>query len=108
LAKLLRAGELSALWVPDERHEAMRDLLRALKGREEVTKEIVRTARELFKQGTSWTQHGFWQALVDDIQMGDFATEWTVSQHDTRGLILEHGDDGIIRPGKSDGEAASR
>jgi len=28
---------------------------------------------------------GFWQALVDDIQMGDFATEWTVSQHDTRG-----------------------
>ena len=56
LAKLLRAGELSALWLRDERHEAMRDLLRALKGREEVTKEIVRTARELFKQGTSQTQ----------------------------------------------------
>jgi transposase len=26
LAKLLRAGELTAVWVPDERHEAMRDL----------------------------------------------------------------------------------
>src|SRR5439155_14108267 len=25
LAKLLRAGELTAVWVPDERHEAMRD-----------------------------------------------------------------------------------
>ena len=29
LAKLLRAGELTAVWVPDVRHEAMRDLSRA-------------------------------------------------------------------------------
>ena len=29
LAKLSRAGELTAVWVPDERHEAMRDLARA-------------------------------------------------------------------------------
>lgn len=29
LAKLLRAGELTPVWVPDERHEAMRDLTRA-------------------------------------------------------------------------------
>src|SRR3984893_7714969 len=29
LTKLLRAGELTAVWVPDERHEAMRDLTRA-------------------------------------------------------------------------------
>jgi transposase len=29
LAKLLRAGQLTAVWVPDERHEAMRDLVRA-------------------------------------------------------------------------------
>jgi transposase len=29
LARLLRAGELGAAWVPDERHEAMRDLVRA-------------------------------------------------------------------------------
>src|SRR6516225_4413252 len=29
LAKLLRAGELTAVWVPDDRHEAMRDLSRA-------------------------------------------------------------------------------
>lgn len=26
LARLLRAGELTAVWVPDEGHEAMRDL----------------------------------------------------------------------------------
>ena len=29
LARLLRAGELTAVWVPDEAHEAMRDLVRA-------------------------------------------------------------------------------
>jgi transposase len=29
LAKLHRAGELSAVWVPDDAHEAMRDLIRA-------------------------------------------------------------------------------
>ncbi|MBB3572052.1 transposase [Rhizobium sp. BK491] len=29
LARLLRAGELTAIWVPDESHEAMRDLVRA-------------------------------------------------------------------------------
>ena len=29
LARLLRAGELTAVWVPDEHHEAMRDLSRA-------------------------------------------------------------------------------
>ena len=29
LAKLLRAGELTAVWVPDESHAAMRDLVRA-------------------------------------------------------------------------------
>jgi transposase len=28
LAKLLRAGELTAVWVPDDGHEAMRDLVR--------------------------------------------------------------------------------
>lgn len=29
LVKLLRAGELTAIWVPDERHEAMRELTRS-------------------------------------------------------------------------------
>ena len=29
LARLLRAGELTAVWVPEPAHEAMRDLVRA-------------------------------------------------------------------------------
>jgi hypothetical protein len=32
LARLLRAGELTAVWVPDGRHEAMRELTRARDG----------------------------------------------------------------------------
>jgi transposase len=28
LARLLRAGELTEVWVPDERHEAVRELIR--------------------------------------------------------------------------------
>jgi transposase len=36
-ARLLRAGELTAVWVPDERHEAMRDLSR---GREAAVDDL--------------------------------------------------------------------
>ena len=35
LARLLRAGELEPVWVPDEGHEAMRDLVRARRGAKE-------------------------------------------------------------------------
>jgi len=37
MAKLLRAGELTAVWVPDERHEAMRELTRT---REAVRRDL--------------------------------------------------------------------
>jgi transposase len=42
LARLSRAGELTSVWVPDEAHEAMRDLIRA---REAATKDM-RQARQ--------------------------------------------------------------
>lgn len=42
LARLSRAGELTSVWVPDEAHEAMRDLIRA---REAATKDL-RQARQ--------------------------------------------------------------
>jgi transposase len=38
LAKLLRGGDLTAVWVPDPRHEAMRDLTRA---REAAVEDLV-------------------------------------------------------------------
>jgi transposase len=42
LAQLLRAGELTAVWTPDEDHEALRDLIRA----RHDTKEDLQRARQ--------------------------------------------------------------
>jgi transposase len=39
LARLLRAGELTAVWVPDEGNEAMRDLVRARAAAVEIVAE---------------------------------------------------------------------
>ncbi len=70
LAKLLRAGELTAVWVPDRHHEAMRDLTRS---REAAVMDL-RTKRQqisafLLRQGlhylgkTTWTKaHMSWLA----------------------------------------------
>lgn len=38
LARLHRAGELTAVWVPDRGHEAMRDLVRAREAAQEAQK----------------------------------------------------------------------
>jgi transposase len=68
LVKLLRAGELTAVWVPDPRHEAMRDLTRARGAavedlrakRQQVTSFLLR--RGLHYPGTkTWTKtHMSW------------------------------------------------
>ena len=68
LVKLLRAGELTAVWVPDERHEAMRDLVRArgaavddLKSkRQQVLSLLLRLGRHYLGKRT-WTKaHLMW------------------------------------------------
>lgn len=46
LAKCYRAGELTAVWVPDEAHEALRDLVRA---REAAKKDQLKARRRLGK-----------------------------------------------------------
>lgn len=69
LAQLYRAGELTAVWVPDEAQEAMRDLVRArgdMKAMEKTAKQ--RLSAFLLRQGRSyptsrskWTQaHRRW------------------------------------------------
>jgi transposase len=68
LARLLRAGELTAIWVPDESHEAMRDLVRA---RRQAKGELVAARQMLlgfllrhgrkFTGKTNWTRsHWRW------------------------------------------------
>ena len=63
LARLLRAGELTAVWVPDEAHEAMRDLVRA----REATVEDLRRKRQaissmLLKHGRVFPGKTTWGA----------------------------------------------
>ena len=62
LARLLRAGELTAVWVPDEDHEAIRDLVRARAAavetlrvhRQQVSAFMLKHGR-LYPRKTSWT-----------------------------------------------------
>jgi transposase len=62
LAKLLRAGELTPVWVPDEGHEAMRDLVRARAAavetqrvhRQQVNAFMVKHGR-IFPRKKSWS-----------------------------------------------------
>ncbi len=52
LARLYRAGELTAIWTPDEAHEAMRDLVRA---REAAVKDHMRKRQEISFRGFECT-----------------------------------------------------
>ena len=70
LARLLRAGELTAVWVPDARHEAMRDLTRAREAavddlkskRQQVLSLLLRLGRHYAGKRT-WTKaHMHWLA----------------------------------------------
>lgn len=70
LAKLLRAGELTAVWVPDVRHEAMRDLVRTREAavndlkskRQQVLSFLLRLGRS-FGGKRTWTR-AHWSFLV--------------------------------------------
>ena len=46
LARLLRSGDLTAVWVPDEAHEALRDLVRA---RDDAKADLLRAKHRLSK-----------------------------------------------------------
>jgi transposase len=68
LARLLRAGELTTVWVPDERHEAIRDLSRAREAamadlkskRQQVSSLMLRLGRH-YPGKTTWGKaHRIW------------------------------------------------
>lgn len=64
LARGLRAGDLTAVWVPDDSHEALRDLVRAreaakqdqLRARHRLSKYLLRHGRRRPQGVKSWTQ----------------------------------------------------
>jgi transposase len=70
LAILHRSGELTRVWVPDEQHEAMRDLTRArvdasmqlMRARQQLLAFLLRHGR-IYETGKHWTQrHRSWLA----------------------------------------------
>lgn len=70
LARLLRAGELTPVWVPDERHEAMRELSRARQAaqadltrkRQQVSSLLLRLGRHYPGLKTWNARHRSWLA----------------------------------------------
>ena len=69
LARLMRAGELTTIWVPDEVHEAMRDLVRARHAAHwdlKVARQRIQSfllKRDCIYGNKSWTQkHRIWLA----------------------------------------------
>jgi transposase len=75
-ARLLRAGELTSVWVPDERHEAMRDLSRARESavddlkskRQQVSSLLLRLGLH-YPGKTTWGRaHRNWLAAQKIVQ----------------------------------------
>jgi transposase len=69
LARCYRAGDLTAVWVPDAAHEALRDLVRArlaakrdqLRARHRLGKFLLRHGRRAPEGATAWsTKHLVW------------------------------------------------
>lgn len=63
LARLLRAGELTAVWVPDTRHEAMRELTRARDAaRQDLTRKRQQVSSLLLRLGRIYPGVRTWNA----------------------------------------------
>jgi transposase len=63
LARLLRAGELTAVWIPDGRHEAMRELTRARDaGRTDLTRKRQQISSMLLRLGRHYPGIKTWNA----------------------------------------------
>lgn len=64
LARCHRAGELTPVWVPDQAHEALRDLVRAReaakrdqhRARQRLSKFLLRTGKKPPQSSSAWTQ----------------------------------------------------
>lgn len=81
LARCLRAGDLTPVWVPDQAHEALRDLVRArlvakqdlARARHRVGHLLLRTGTRDPEKGRAWSRRYFqWLAT---IQFGEAARQ---------------------------------
>jgi transposase len=83
LARCHRAGDLTAVWVPDAGSEALRDLVRAreaakqdqLRARHRLSKFLLRTGRRPASGVKAWTE--LYMAWVRQLVYEQMAQEWT-------------------------------
>src|SRR6266704_1031885 len=87
LARCHRAGDLTAVWVPDAAHEALRDLVRAreaakadqLRARHRVSKFLLRHGRRTPGDVKPWTQrHRRW---LDTLTFAPLAQQATLADY---------------------------
>ena len=88
LARSHRAGELTAVWVPDAGHEALRDLVRAredakqdqLRARHRLSKFLLRHGRRPVVERKAWTkQHMEW--IQREVHFPQAAQEATLRDY---------------------------
>lgn len=87
LARSYRAGDLTAVWVPDRAHEALRDLVRAreaakkdqLRARHRLSKFLLRQGRRAPEGTTAWT--GKYLKWVQEQRFEHAAHEATMNDY---------------------------
>lgn len=88
LARSYRAGDLTAVWVPDAAHEALRDLVRArwagkrdqLRARHRLSKFLLRHGRRAPEGTTAWTDK-YLQWVKSAVSFAHQAQELTLSDY---------------------------
>jgi len=94
LARLLRSGDLTPVWVPDEAHEALRNLVRAradakadqLRAKHRLSKFLLRQGcwppvgvRNWSKRYVTWLHQLEFEHLPDRVVFADYLTEVTAA-----------------------------
>jgi transposase len=88
LARCFRAGDLTAVWVPDPAHEALRDLVRAreaakrdqLRARHRLGKFLLRQGRRPPEKMRAWTKtHLEW--IKTKVRFEEKAQQWTLEDY---------------------------
>ena len=88
LARSFRAGELTAVWVPDAAHEALRDLVRAresakrdeLRARHRLGKFLLRQGRRPPEKMRAWTQK-YIEWIKHQVKFDEPAQQWTLEDY---------------------------
>jgi transposase len=101
LARSYRAGDLTAVWVPNQEHEALRDLVRAreaakqdqLRARHRLSKFLLRQGRRVPSGFKVWTQR-YQDWVKEHVHFEQPAQEYTLLDYLHE---VEHMDDRIRR-----------